>query len=102
MPLMGDKAIDIVDIKEYVGIVLKRKWLVMACFIVCLGTMTVILMLQQPTYVASAKIQTASGMELRNRLDPNDSRGRPHIANAVEVLKSEEMAQRALNRVIPK
>jgi capsular exopolysaccharide synthesis family protein len=101
---MGDKAIDIVDIKEYVGIVLKRKWLVMACFIVCLVAMAVFLMLQPPTYSSYAKIQTLAGMTIGD----TGVRGREEVSqynviqNAIEVINGEEMLQRTAARVIPK
>ncbi len=100
MPLMGEKAIDIVDIKEYVGIILKRKWLVIACFIVCLGTMTVILMLQQPTFTAIAKIQTQPGIDIDDPIRLAEARARASVPNALENLRSEELINRALAAVI--
>jgi capsular exopolysaccharide synthesis family protein len=100
MPLMGEKAIDIVDIKEYVGIILKRKWLVIACFIVCLGTMTVILMLQQPTYTAVAKIQTMPGMDIDSPIRLAESQARASLPNALDNLRSEELINRTLAAVI--
>src|SRR5713101_948284 len=52
-----------VDIKEYIAVLLKRKWLVLICFLLSMAGTTAFLFTRQQVYQANAKLMvtTAGG-----------------------------------------
>ena len=53
---VGEPRAESVDIKEYLAVLLKRKWLVLVCFLLSMAGTTAFLFTRQPIYRASAKL----------------------------------------------
>lgn len=62
------KSFDIVDLKQYFHIVVKRIWLVALCFIISLSVTVVNLVKQVPVFRASATVVLSRGLNLPDRL----------------------------------
>ena len=62
MPGAAKKGFDIVDLKQYFHIVVKRIWLVALCFVVSLSVMVVMLVQQVPVYRCSTRLLMSSGL----------------------------------------
>lgn len=62
------KSFNVVDLKQYFFIVVKRIWLVALCFIVSLSVMVVILIRQIPEYQSVATLLLSRGLPLPVRL----------------------------------
>jgi len=52
----GEHRSENVDIKEYLVVLLKRKWLVLICFLLSMAGTTAFLFTRQPIYRANAKM----------------------------------------------
>ncbi len=62
------KSFDIVDLKQYFHIVIKRIWLVALCFVISLSVTVVNLVKQVPVYRASASVVLSRGLNVPDRL----------------------------------
>lgn len=60
----GVKKFNIVDVKQYFHIIVKRIWLVALCFVISLGVMVVMLLREVPTYRATANLLLTRGIAL--------------------------------------
>lgn len=60
----GPKKFNVVDLKQYFHIVVKRIWLVALCFVIALGVMVVMLVREVPVYRASADLLLTTGIRL--------------------------------------
>jgi polysaccharide biosynthesis transport protein len=58
------KKFNIVDLKQYFHVVVKRIWLVALCFVIALGVMVVMLVREVPVYRASTDLLLTTGIRL--------------------------------------
>src|ERR1043165_7750066 len=90
---LNENKAESVDVKEYLAVLLKRKWLVLVCFLLSMACTTAFLFTRQPIFRASAKlfVSTASaGMTV----DFQDEPERSFYATAMEVMQSQSMLRR--------
>ncbi|MCS6771384.1 MAG: polysaccharide biosynthesis tyrosine autokinase [Kiritimatiellae bacterium] len=66
------KSFDLVDLKHYFHIVVKRIWLVALCFFISLSVTIVNMVNQVPVYRASASVVLSRGLNLPERLKDRD------------------------------
>ena len=64
----GKKSFDIVLIKQYFHVIVKRIWLVALCFVVSLAVMVVMVVQQEPTYRCGASLLLSRGLPVPQRL----------------------------------
>lgn len=69
----GKKAFDIVLIKQYFHVIVKRIWLVALCFVISLAVMVVMVVQQEPTYRCSASLLLSRGLPVPARLMQTES-----------------------------
>ena len=62
------KGFDIVDLKQYFHVVVKRIWLVALCFVISISVTVVMLMRQVPVFRASTSLLFSKGLELPSRV----------------------------------
>ncbi len=62
------KSFDVVDIKQYFHIIIKRIWLVALCFVISLSVTVVNLVKQVPVYRASATVLLSRDLNMPDRL----------------------------------
>src|SRR5437867_20691 len=87
-----------VDVKEYLSVLLKRKWLVLVCFLLSMACTTAFLFTRQPIYRANAKlfVSTTTEMPTSNIVNENE---RTFYATAIEVMQSQSMLRRVQQRM---
>jgi capsular exopolysaccharide synthesis family protein len=96
------KSFNIIDLKQYFHIVVKRIWLVALCFVLSLAVMVVILVRQVPVYRASSMILLSQGLPLPRQLSANENRllqGSDYIETQKRVIESGMIMQRARQRL---
>ena len=95
----GESRADSVDIKEYVVVLLKRKWLVLICFLLSMAGTTAFLFTRQPIYRANAKmiVRNAGGsLPVSDVTREDDSR---FFATEISTLTSQTMLRRVQQRM---
>lgn len=60
----ANKTFNMVDLKQYFHVVVKRIWLVALCFVIALGVMVVMLIREVPVYRANADLLLTTGIAL--------------------------------------
>ncbi|MFH0909798.1 MAG: polysaccharide biosynthesis tyrosine autokinase [bacterium] len=65
---MARKSFDIVDLKQYFHIVVKRIWLVALCFVIALAVTVVMIVRQVPVYQSTVSILVTSGLPIPGRV----------------------------------
>src|SRR5580704_15854572 len=83
-----------IDIKEYVVVLLKRKWLVLICFLLSMAGTTAFLFTRQPIYRADAKmiVRNAGGsLPVSEIMREDESR---FYATEISILTSQTMLRR--------
>ena len=91
---------DITDLKQYFHIIVKRIWIVAACFVISLGVMVVILMRQEPVYRASATLLLSRGLPLPAHLTEKEVEPLgDYIATQQQIIYSKDLIQRARQRI---
>ena len=95
----GENRSESVDIKEYIVVLLKRKWLILICFLLSMAGTTAFLFTRQPIYRADAKmlVRTA-GMSLpvSEVLREDESR---FYATEINILTGQTMLRRVQQRL---
>ena len=64
----GGKSFDIVDLKQYFHIVIKRIWLVALCFLISLSVTVINLAREVPVYRATASLLLSQGLPMPDRV----------------------------------
>jgi len=91
---------DITDLKQYFHIVVKRIWIVAACFVISLGVMVVILMRQERVYRASATLLLSRGLPLPAHLTEKEVEPLgDYVATQQQIIYSKDLIQRARQRI---
>ena len=87
-----------VDIKEYLAVLLKRKWLVLVCFLLSMAGMTAFLFTRQPIYQAAAKlfVSNMGGVPTSDIVAEPDA---TFYTTAIEVMRSQTMLRRVQTRM---
>src|SRR5437867_12487403 len=82
-----------VDIKEYLAVLLKRKWLVLVCFLLSMAGTTAFLFTRQPIYRANSKllVTTTAGLPT---MDVNREDERSFYDTQFDIMKSQTMLRR--------
>lgn len=88
-----------VDVKEYFAIILKRKWLILICFLLSLAGTSVYLFTRQPIYRAKAKllvVRTGSDLPTASvRIDED----RSFYSTELDIMRSHTMLRRVQQRM---
>lgn len=64
VPLPPKRGFDVVDLKQYFHVVVKRIWLVALCFVISVSVTVVMLMRQVPVYRTATTLLFSKGLEL--------------------------------------
>ena len=95
----GERRSESVDIKEYLVVLLKRKWLILICFLLSMVGTTVFLFTRQAIYRADAKmvVRNAGGsMPVSEVMREDESR---FYATEINILMSQTMLRRVQKRL---
>ena len=95
----GESRPESVDIKEYIVVLLKRKWLVLICFLLSMAGTTAFLFTRQPIYRADAKmlVRTAGGsLPVSEVMREDESR---FYATEINILTGQTMLRRVQQRL---
>src|SRR6266478_394684 len=95
----GENRSESVDIKEYIVVLLKRKWLVLICFLLSMAGTTAFLFTRQPIYRADAKmlVRTAGGsLPVSEVMREDESR---FYATEINILTGQTMLERVRRRL---
>ena len=97
-PTLNETKPESVDVKEYLAVLLKRKWLVLVCFLLSMACMTAFLFTRQPIYRAAAKlfISTTGGVPTSELVVESDL---SFYSTAIEVMRSQTMLRRVQQRM---
>ena len=96
------KSFDILDLKQYFHIIVKRIWLVALCFVISLAVMVVMLVRQVPVYTAQTTLLLSEGLNLPQRLSQQEVKslqGSDYIATQQRIIQSPVVLQRARERL---
>src|SRR5271156_6181316 len=96
---VADTRSDSVDIKEYIAVLLKRKWLVLICFLLSMAGTTAFLFTRQQVFEADAKllVTTAGGqVPVSDVTREDESR---FYATQIDILKSQTMMHRVQQKM---
>jgi polysaccharide biosynthesis transport protein len=88
-----------VDVKEYLAVLLKRKWLVLVCFLLSMALTTAFLFTRQPIYRATSKLLvTVAGTSVpTSEVTREDERN--FVATQIEIMKGQPMLRRVQQRL---
>ena len=97
-PPVNENNTESVDIKEYLAVLLKRKWLVLVCFLLSMAGMTAFLFTRQPIYRAAAKlfVSNMAGVPTTDIVTEPDF---SFYTTAIEVMRSQTMLRRVQTRM---
>ncbi|MCZ7590739.1 MAG: polysaccharide biosynthesis tyrosine autokinase [Kiritimatiellae bacterium] len=104
-PFAGDqptaKSFDVMALKQYFHIVVKRIWLVALCFIISLAVTVVNLVKQVPVYRSAATLVLSRGLNLPTQLRGKDVENAlgDFVDTQVQILRSGQIIGRARERV---
>ena len=88
-----------VDVKEYLAVLLKRKWLILVCFLLSMAGTTAFLFTRQPIYRANLKLLvTVAGRSLP-AMDVYKEDDRVFFGTTIDVMKSPTMLKRVQQRL---
>jgi capsular exopolysaccharide synthesis family protein len=96
---VADNRNESVDIKEYIAVLLKRKWLVLICFLLSMAGTTAFLFTRQQVYQADGKllVTTAGGsLPVSEVTREDESR---FYATQIDILKGQSMLHRVQQRM---
>ncbi len=98
-PRVQKSGFNIVDLKQYFHIVVKRIWLVALCFVTALAVMVVMLVREVPVYRASSQVLLTRGLDLPVReREVAYERGADFLQTQLRILNSREFLRRARER----
>lgn len=95
------KSFDIIVLKQYFHIVVKRIWLVALCFIISLAVTVVNMVKQVPVYRASAVLVLSRGLNLPTQLRGKDVENAlgDFVDTQIQILRSGQIIGRARERM---
>src|SRR6185369_14804047 len=96
---LNDSKAESVDVKEYLAVLLKRKWLVLVCFLLSMACTTAFLFTRQPIYRANARLFVSTSSDLGSTIDINVEKDQTFYATAMEVMQSQSMLRRVQQRM---
>jgi capsular exopolysaccharide synthesis family protein len=88
-----------VDIKEYISILLKRKWLILICFLLSMAATTAYLFTRQPVYRATLKIAVNPLGAWTGSEEYREVRERAFLGTQLEILRGRVLMQRVQRRL---
>src|SRR5690242_4662201 len=91
---LNDNKVESVDVKEYLAVLLKRKWLVLVCFLLSMACTTAFLFTRQPIYRATARLFVSTSSAAGTVVDYIDEPNQSFYATAMEVMQSQSMLRR--------
>ena len=95
----GEPRAESVDIKEYLAVLLKRKWLVLVCFLLSMAGTTAFLFTRQPIYRASGKMLiTYAGGSMPITEITREDEGR-FFSTQIDIMLSQTMLRRVQQRM---
>lgn len=98
-PTIGEGKAESVDIKEYIAILLKRKWLILVCFLLSMAGTTAFLFTRQPIYRAQAKmLVTMAGGAVPQTEITREEEG-TYYGTQVNIMLSQTMLRRLQQRM---
>ncbi|MDD2235576.1 MAG: polysaccharide biosynthesis tyrosine autokinase [Kiritimatiellae bacterium] len=94
------KHFDIVDLKQYFHIVVKRIWLVALCFVISLAVVVVMMIRQVPVYRCQATMLISGGLPVPSRLQQQEVKlYGDYLATQERIIRSSLLQKRAKERV---
>ncbi len=94
------KHFDVVDLKQYFHIVVKRIWLVALCFVISLAIVVVMMIRQVDVYRCSATLLISGGLPVPSRLQQQEVKlYGDYLATQERIIRSSLVQQRAKERV---
>ncbi len=87
-----------VDIKEYLAVLLKRKWLILVCFLLSMAGATVFLFTRQPIYRANARLLVTTAGSLPTA-EVVVEQARTFFATQLNIMQSQTMLRRVQQRM---
>jgi polysaccharide biosynthesis transport protein len=98
-PVVAKPSFDLVDLKQYFHVVVKRIWLVALCFVVSLTVMVIILVRQVPVYQSTTTLLLSRGLQLPvKRQDETELLG-DYILTQQRIIQSSLVVSRAKDRL---
>ena len=96
----GKKSFDIVLIKQYFHVIVKRIWLVALCFVISLAVMVVMVVQQEPLYSCTASLLLSRGLPVPASLMQTEKEVLgEHISTQQTIIQSSVMLGRARERM---
>lgn len=96
----GKKSFDIVLIKQYFHVIVKRIWLVALCFVISLAVMVVMVVQQEPLYSCTASLLLSRGLPVPASLMQTEKEVLgEHISTQQTIIQSGVMLARARERM---
>jgi capsular exopolysaccharide synthesis family protein len=97
-PMAGGAAAESVDIKEYLAVLLKRKWLILVCFLLTMAGATAFLFTQQSIYRANVKLLVVEtgGTPTAETVIENEQ---TFYATQINIMQSQTMLRRVQQRM---
>ena len=94
------KHFDMVDLRQYFHIVVKRIWLVALCFVISLAVMVVMMIKQIPVYRCTATLLISGGLPVPARLQQQEVKlYGDYLATQERIIRSSLLQKRAKERV---
>lgn len=97
-PTLSENKAETVDVKEYLAVLLKRKWLILVCFLLSMACTTAFLFTRQPIYRASAKL-FVSVSSSGTTVDIVEEKESTFYQTAIQVMQSQTMLKRVQQRM---
>lgn len=92
--------VDIVDIKQYFHIIVKRIWLVALCFVVALAVSVVMMVRQVPVYSCKCVLLLSGGLPIPQRLQLQEVKTYgDYIETQERIIQSPRLRRRAIDRM---
>jgi capsular exopolysaccharide synthesis family protein len=98
-PIISEPKSESVDVKEYVAILLKRKWLILVCFLLSMAGTTAFLFTRQPIYRANAKLLVTTTGSMLPVADVTREDEYRFYATQVDIMLSQPMLKRVQQRM---
>src|SRR5436309_1393270 len=90
---------DSVDVKEYLAVLLKRKWLVLVCFLLSMAATTAFLFTRQSIYRADLKLLVTSAGASLPQAEVSREDEYSFYATQMDIMKSQTMLRRIQQRM---
>lgn len=97
-PAPVENRAETVDIKEYVAVLLKRKWLILICFLLSMAGTTAFLFTRQPIYRANLKLLVSQAGSVIPSAEAVQE-GRGWFGTQIDIMTSQTMLRRVQQRM---